>query len=203
MNRYGAFLASLVSSSGLVLCVLLLAACGGPGFEPPTAIPADVVVPDQPAPVYADDVARFTVEITEETPVPSTQVEPGQVVSGAAPVAVEPRPTIALPYEQTPSALGIVRGGAVLRRTPDGERIGALPAGTTITITGISADGSAYAVFDHGGAVGWIGASLVTVFGDDDLVVVEVAAGPGPIATLIAEAMQPIGPSVLEGVGIE
>ena len=200
MNRFGELLVSLASSSWLVLCVFLLAACGGPGFEPPTAIPANVVVPDQPAPVYADDVARFTTETAAETPIPSAQVE-GQVIRGAAPVAVSSRPTIVLPYQQTPSALGIVRGGAVLRKTPGGERIGALSAGTTVTITGKSTDGSAYAVFDHDGAAGWIAASLVAVFGDDDLIVVEGAAGPGPIATLIAEAMQPIGPSVLEGVG--
>ena len=171
-----------------VILALTAAACGGPGVPTPTAIPANVSVPDQPAPVYADDVANFTVV----TPAPPIFAGAGAASGSASSSTLASRPTVVLPYQQTPSALGVVRGGAALSRTPGGESIGSLPAGETVTITGKSADGRAYAVFRHDAAVGWVAADAVTVYGGDDLLVVDVASGPGPIATLIAKAMRPI-----------
>ena len=53
------------------------------------------------------------------------------------------------------------------------------------------------AVFTDVGETGWVDAGAVTLFGGDDLLVVEYPIGPGPIATLIAEAMAPVEPSVL------
>ena len=184
---------------GLVpLLALILAACGGPQAGAPTAIPADITVPDQPAPVYADDAKRFTLV----TPAPPVFVNTN-VASGSDDLSgLMTRPVVQLPYQQTPSALGVVRGGAVLRDAPDGAQIGSVPAGGTVTITGKSDDGRAYAVFGHDGLAGWLATSAVTVYGGDDLVVVDTAVGPGPIATLMAEAMRPVETSVLEGVGI-
>ena len=91
----------------------------------------------------------------------------------------------------------------MIRSAPGGTQIGSLPAGATVTITGKSADGNAYAVFGHDAVTGWLAASAVAVYGGDDLIVVDFSLGPGPIATLMAEAMVPVGPSVLEGVGRE
>ena len=183
----------------MALLALAVTACGGAGAPTPTAIPADVSVPDQPAPIYADDTTNFTVA----TPAPPIFSQDGMTSGRAASPAPSSRPTIALPYQQTPSALGVVRSGAVLRRTPGGERIASLPAGETVTITGKTSDGRAYAVFLHDATAGWLAANAVTVFGGDDLVTVDVASGPGPIATLVAEAMRPFERSVLEGVGSE
>ena len=181
------------------LLVLALAACGGPGADTPTAIPADITVPDQPAPIYADDATLFTLA----SPAPPVFADAGATSGGTASSGPMTRPAIVLPYQQTPSALGVVRGGAALLNAPGGSQIGALPAGATVTITGKSEEGNMYAVFAHDSRVGWLAASAVTVYGGDDLIVVDTAAGPGPIATLMAEAMRPIEPSVLEGVGME
>ena len=184
---------------GLVACFALsMAACGGPQIAAPTAIPAEITVPDQPAPIYADDATRFTLA----TPAPPVFPDSGVRSENSVSAGAMDRPEIVLPYEQMPSALGVVRGGAVLRDAPDGRQIGSIPVGGTVTITGKTDEGRAYAVFSHDGLAGWLAASAVTVYGGDDLVVVNSAVGPGPVATLMAEAMRPIEPSVLEGVGI-
>jgi hypothetical protein len=99
-------------------------------------------------------------------------------------------------WPQTPSALGIVRGGAALLDRPGGTALHSLPAGAVVTVTGKTADGRFLAAYSDDGIAGWIGAGQVTLFGADDLVVVEESAGPGPIATLVAGAMQPV--TVLE-----
>ena len=93
---------------------------------------------------------------------------------------------------QTPSALGIVQGGAVLFEQPNGRALGNLPTGATVTVTGKSADGRYLAVYTEQGNAGWMAAGQVRLFGGDGLVVVPTANGPGPIATLLAEAMQPV-----------
>lgn len=187
----------------LLLFALLLAACGGPGLAAPTAIPASVNVPEQPAPIYRGDAMRFTA-VTPAPPVfLADAVSPVDVATGLNAAQPLQRPAVNLPYAQTPSAVGVVRGGAALLQTPSGARVGVLPAGAAVTVTGKSADGRAYAVFDHEGAVGWLAADAVTLFGGDDLLVVDDAAGPGPVATLMADALRPIEPSVLEGVGLE
>ncbi len=175
-----------------------MAACGGPQIATPTAIPAEITVPDQPAPIYADDATRFTLV----TPAPPVFANVDSALGSDGSSGLMARPVVKLPYEQRPSALGVVRGGAALRDAPDGAQIGSAPAGGTVTITGKSDDGRTYAVFDHDGLAGWLAASAVTVYGGDDLVVVDSAVGPGPMATLMAEAMAPVEPSVLEGVGI-
>jgi hypothetical protein len=183
----------------VALYVFATAACGGPNLDAPTAIPADIIVPDQPAPVYADDATLFTLATPDPPVFANVTVGSGSAISAGT----MERPIVALAYPQTPSALGVVRGGAVLRSAPGGTQVGSLPAGATVTITGKSADGSAYAVFSHDATAGWLGANAVTVYGGDDLLVVDFAVGPGPIATLMAEAMVPVEPSVLEGVGRE
>ncbi len=200
-------LCSVVSLCGKFLLFISLAvflsfaltACGGPNLALPTAIPPDITVPDQPIPVYVDDAERFTLA----TPRPPVIARAGATAGRAISNGAMSRTAVVLPYQQTPSALGIVRGGAALRIAPGGLQIDSLPAGATVTITGKSADGLSYAVFDPDGRAGWLSIGTVSVYGGDDLVVVETASGPGPVATLMAEAMVPVEPSVLKGVGRE
>ena len=114
---------------------------------------------------------------------------------GGEPVAAA-TPLASVLWPQTPSALGIVRGGASLLNRPGGSVLSSLPAGAVVTVTGKTADGQFVAAYTDDGMAGWISAGQLTLFGADDLVVVEESAGPGPIATLVAEAMQPV--TVLE-----
>jgi len=50
------------------LALWLLAGCGGPGVATATAIPADIVRPDQPTPAYSTAQPRYRID--ESTPVP-------------------------------------------------------------------------------------------------------------------------------------
>jgi hypothetical protein len=70
-----------------------------------------------------------------------------------------------------------------------------------VTITGISADGAWYAVYDEAAVFGWTPASQLRIFGGDDLIVVETAPDPGPVATLIAQAREPV--TVLDALMVE
>jgi hypothetical protein len=101
-------------------------------------------------------------------------------------------PTMLLPVQQNPSALGIAASGATLFDQPGGTAIATLAAGATATVTGKSADGRYLAAYLDDGQAGWINADQLTLFGADDLIVVAESVGPGPVATLLAEAMQPV-----------
>ena len=178
----------------LVLAMLILAACGG-GPETPTAIPASVVRPEQPTPVYGQATTfnlAPTQAATAEAERPADEV-PVASAAPPAPVADEPPVrSIVLPMLQTPSALGIATGGATLLEQPNGRALVSLPAGAAVTVTGKSADGRYLAAYTNEGVAGWVPAGQLLLFGGDDLIIVDAAAGPGPIATLIAEAMQPV-----------
>ena len=192
---------------------LLLAACGGPPIgATPTALPPGERV-EQPTPVF---------EGARPTPLPTRSTEGGQGDSSAAVDAIQARlatrlaesraadvPT-AVPTPRAlaalrsaasasvlnrPTALGIVAGGANLLAAPNGGRIGFLPAGATVTITGRSADGGWYAVYLADSNAGWIGVGQVRLFGDAaELEVVSDSIGPAIVATMLAEASRPLGP---------
>ena len=183
---------SYITKMGLVIALSgLLAACGRGGLASPTAIPADVVRPVQPTPAYPKSSA-FTLALTPTlvalvTPLPTTAFAPideGQPLTATL--------LAGLTFEQTPSAMGIARGGAILYKQPGGASLATLPAGTTVTVTGKSTDGKWLAAYTDAGLTGWIEANRLLLYGADDLLVVAESAGPGPIATLIAQAMQPI-----------
>jgi hypothetical protein len=92
-------------------------------------------------------------------------------------------------FAPPPSALGIVTGGAPLWDQPDGTVVATLPAGEIVTVTGLGADGRFVAVYTNAFAVGWVARGSLTLYGAEDLTVVDQALEPGPVATLIAEAM--------------
>lgn len=69
-----------------------------------------------------------------------------------------------------------------------------MPAGSTVTITGRSADGGWYAVYLEDRSAGWIGVGQVRVFGDvAELETVGESIGPAIVATMLAEASVPFG----------
>jgi hypothetical protein len=175
----------------LFLLSFLLTACAGrPGGATPTALPPDVARPVQPAPVFDNSARVFRL-----TPVPT--IAPPAVTSTQLDSEPPSVPTLAayallrawLP-ERPPTALGIVRGSAALLDAPDGAVIARLPSGATVTVTGRAADGRYLAVYTDVGAAGWVTASGLTLYGEDDLVVVDEPVGAGPIATMVAEAME-------------
>jgi len=188
-------LSRVLGYSGVIctLC-LVLTACGGERATP-TPIPASIVRPEQPAPVYGAST-NFTLATVEAI---VTQTVPlSGALGGVAPLtqavdlaAVTPQPVTST-LNQTPSALGIVQGGAVLFEQPNGRALGNLPTGATVTVTGKSANGRYLAVYTEQGNAGWMVAGQLRLFGGADLVVVPTANGPGAIATLLAEAMQPV-----------
>ena len=67
--------------------------------------------------------------------------------------------------------------------------IAALPAGEIVTVTGKTADGGFVAVYTNAFAVGWVATNSLTLYAAEDLTVVDRALEPGPVATLMAEAM--------------
>lgn len=191
-----------------------LSACGGaPTGATPTALPAGERIA-QPAPVFGG---------ASPTPIPSTTggetaqpVSTAQIVDLQAQLATRlaesraadtpsPVPTRRMLAElrsaasasilNRPTALGIVAGGANLFSAPNGAGIGFLPAGSTVTITGRSADGGWYAVYLEDSSAGWVGVGQVRVFGDvAELETVGESIGPAIVATMLAEASVPLGP---------
>ena len=91
-----------------------------------------------------------------------------------------------------PTGLGLVLGGTPLLDGPGGIVIENLPGGTPLTLTGKTPDGLWLAVYTNGGVAGWVNRAALARYGEASLVVVEQAFGPGPVATLIADAMIPI-----------
>ncbi len=178
--------------AGLVLAAAsLLAGCGGPAQATPTAIPASVVRPVQPTPAYPERVSAYTLLTPGTTPqFVSPAADEASVVDAASGAQ---RVAIALYIQnQTPSAVGIAPGGAAIYAERGGRSLAAVPVGGVLTITGKSADGAWYAVYNDAAVYGWTPAGQLRVFGADDLVVVEEAPDPAPIATLLAQAAEPV-----------
>ena len=171
-----------------------LAACGRERATA-TPIPASVVRPVQPTPVYARSSAfrlttpTPTAAITPVTPI--TPTRPGLVQLPSASLTSAPDTTMLL-LAQTPSALGIVTVDATLLEIPNGQAVAQLPSGTVLTLTGKTKDGRYLAAYTNAGATGWINPKHLTLFGADDLQVVAESRGPGVAATLVAAAMQPV-----------
>jgi len=184
----------LLAAGVFLLTMVLLTACGG-GPGTPTAIPASVVRPEQPTPVYGQATTFNLVPTLAATVEANGVVAEAPVASVAQPVPTTREPmarALVLPMVQTPSALGIATGGATLLDQPNGRALVNLPAGAAVTVTGKSADGRYLAAYTNTGVAGWVSAGQLLLFGGDDLIVVDAAPDPGPIATLIAQAMQPV-----------
>jgi hypothetical protein len=172
--------------------VLLLAACGGGAGMEATPIPADVVRPQQPTPVYSTAQPQFRLDQPEGTP----------QFAGTVPPAATLRPSDdqlraellkAMLMNLPPSAMGIAPGGATIFSEPGGAVAGTLPAGGSITVTGRSEDGAWLAVYTNEAVTGWVSVGALRLFGADDLETVTTALSPAPVATMIAEAMLPAG----------
>lgn len=179
----------------LGLFALLLAACGGAAIGTPTPIPANIVRPEQPTPVYSTAQPRFRLDQATGTPV---------FVASLAAAAPSPANADQLRAELLkamlmnlpPSAMGIAPGGATIYAEPGGAVAGSVPAGGTITVTGRSHDGNWLAVYTNEAITGWVAAGALRLFGADDLEIVETALSPAPVATMLAEAMQPVALSM-------
>ena len=176
-----------------LLLLWLLSGCGGPAQATPTAIPASVVRPVQPTPVYASDASVFALG----TPAAAPQFVPTPAADSAAAVedlgGAGARAAIQLYMQnQTPSAVAIAPGGATIYAERGGRAVASVPVGGVLTVTGKSADGGWYAVYNEDADYGWTPASQLRVYGGEDLVAVDEAPDPGPIATLLAQAAQPV-----------
>lgn len=172
--------------------LLLLAACGQ-GRATPTPLPPDVVRPVQPTPVYGG-AAQFNLATPEMPAVRATP--PATPAVSIAPslalVATPFQPGFAALFDQPPSGLGIVTGGAALLEQPGGRTVATLPAGEIVTATGKSADGRFVAVYTNAFVVGWVATGQLMLYGVDELEIVEAAPDPAPVATLMAEVMAPV-----------
>ena len=169
----------------------LLAGCGGtPGT--PTPLPATLVRPEQPTPVYPVSMA-FTL-ITPTLSLPVMAITQPTVLPLIDEEATPVAPELAQMAAQIPSptGMGIVRGGAALLAIPNGAVRQQLPAGAVVTLTGKSADGAWLAAYDEQGTSGWLAAQQLVLLGTETLTVVTTASGPGLAATLVAQAMAPM-----------
>ncbi len=178
--------------AALLLVPLLFAACSGPGMATPTPIPADIVRPAQPTPQFSTAQPQFRLEPVTAEPVFVATEEASRLLTPPAPSSDRSLLRRFL-MNQPPSALGIAPGGTVLYDEPGGSVVAAVPAAGSVTVTGRSADGAWLAAFDRTSIAGWVPAGDLVLFGDDDLTVVTTAFSPAPVATMLAEAMQPQG----------
>ena len=139
---------------------------------------------------------RIAQQRAQATP---TQNSAGDLPA-STPSALQVHPELAV--FARPTALGIVVGGGVLYAAPGGGAVVNMQVGTTLTITGRSADGGWYAAYLADGTAGWAPASQVRVFGDaGGLEVVQDSLGPAAVATMIAEASRPQQPLVTPVAG--
>lgn len=172
---------------GLVL-VGLVTACGSAPATP-TPLPASIVRPEQPAPVYPTGTAFTLVTPTGIAPL-VVQLFPAFAAAEAT--QLPPLPLDLSLLQPPPTALGIVRAGAALFEQPNGKVLQQLPAGATLTLTGKAADDIWLAAYTDQGESGWVAANTLALFGAETLTVVTQASGPGPAATLVAQAMAPM-----------
>ena len=187
MNKQMALRRSRVLRMLLCLCALLVG-CGRDRATP-TALPADVARPEQPTPVYAGSTTFNEVAVT---PIFATPIlTPSTIISDTFAPVIRGFDR-ALLAQVPPSGLGLVLGGTPLLDVPGGIVIENLPGGTPLTLTGKTPDGLWLAVYTNGGVAGWVNRAALARYGEASLVVVEQAFGPGPVATLIADAMIPI-----------
>jgi uncharacterized protein YgiM (DUF1202 family) len=93
---------------------------------------------------------------------------------------------------QTPSGMGVATGGGAIYATPGGRVLARIPVGGIVTVTGKSADGAWFAVYDDDANFGWTPAGQLRVYNSEVLLTVAAAPDPGPVATLLAEANIPV-----------
>jgi hypothetical protein len=184
---------ALLMLASLVAAQFLLSGCGGPQQAQATAIPASVVRPVQPAPQYPGGSDVFLLP----TPGATARFVPTAAAEAAVNVDDEANSqqwaAIKLFIEnQTPSAVGIAPGGTAVYAERGGRTLASVPVGGVLTVTGKSADGAWYSVYNEDAVFGWVPAGQLRVYGGDDLIVVEVAPDPAPVATLLAQAAQPV-----------
>ena len=185
----------------LLLPLLLLAGCSrGSARGTPTPLPPEVRV-EQPTPDFG------TVQPLPTPPAtPTPETNPAaltiqQILATKRAELATATPTPARrqgqpPVLVLPTVLGIVdRGSALFYATPGGAVLATLPPGTTLTVTGKSEDGAWLAAYTDDGQAGWVAASQVRLFGDEEtLVAVTESQSPSLVATLVAEARLPVGP---------
>ncbi|MCS6827625.1 MAG: hypothetical protein NZ553_13500 [Caldilinea sp.] len=172
--------------------VLTLVGCSQAALTTPTPIPADVVRPVQPTPVYTARADIFTLNTPQGTPIFITPT-PTPVPDALSAVQRGPAGwTALLAIEQPPSAIGIATAGAAIYDQPGGRILKQVPPTGVLNVTGVSADGRWLSVYDDDAVFGWTPAGQLTLFGADDLTVVDKAVNPGVVATLIADAMVPV-----------
>lgn len=172
---------------------ILLAACGGPPPSDPTPLPASVVRPEQPTPVYSSNAQVFTLATPRVTPIFVTATPSPEDPAALSAVSTGRAGwTALLAIEQSPSAVGIATGGAAIYDEPGGRVLKSVPGTGVLNVTGVSADGRWLSVYDETGIYGWVPSGQLALFGDDDLTVVDKAVDPGVVATLIADVMQPV-----------
>lgn len=185
VRQYGLWIA-------LLGAFLILAACSSPTPATPTPIPADVVRPVQPTPVYTARADIFTLNTPQGTPIFITPT-PTPALEALSAVRRGPAGwTALLAIEQPPSAIGIATGGAAIYDRPGGRILKQVPPTGVLNVTGISADGRWLSVYDENAVFGWTPAGQLSLFGADDLTVVDQAVNPGVVATLIADVMEPV-----------
>ena len=177
----------------LAALALLLAACGGPPPVDPTPMPASAVRPEQPTPAYPSSADVFTLATPRVTPLFITPTPSPANPGTLSAVSTGPAGwTALLAIEQPPSAVGIATGGTAIYDEPGGRVLKRVPSTGVLNVTGVSADGRWLSVYDEEAVFGWAPAGQVTLFGDEDLTVVEEATDPAIVPTLIADVMQPI-----------
>lgn len=183
----------------LVLCLLLfsLAACGGGPPGTPTAIPPSVAQPQQATPELVKDKPVFE-EANGTTPVVIVPPTEAGAVASLLPEDVATLTPIPLTFHIPPTAMGIATGGATIVDQPGGKVVATIPSGSTLTVTGRSADGKFLAVYEDDGTAGWVSTGSLQLFGADDLTVVDQPIFPAPIVTLLAEQMIPLETSALD-----
>lgn len=177
-----------------VVALGLLAGCANAQAEP-TAIPASIVRPEQPTPSYAGTLPQFRLAEATRAPVfvPTRDANAAATIAAQQVSGPSRRSLLqALLMNQPPSATGIAPGGATILDAPGGSAVGSVPGAGTVTVTGRSADGRWLAIYTDDGIAGWVSAGALVLYGDDDLTTVDSAFSPGPVSTLIAEAMQPV-----------
>jgi hypothetical protein len=184
---------SLLLTAVLVNLLIALAGCGGPPQAQATAIPASVVRPVQPTPQYpggSDVFSLLTPGATAQFVVTAAAEDAWAVTDSSG---SQQRAAIKLFIEnQTPSAVGISSGGTAIYAERGGRTLASVPVGGVLTVTGKSADGAWYSVYNEDAVFGWVPAGQLRVYGGEDLVVVEQAPDPAPVATLLAQAAQPV-----------
>ncbi len=170
-------------------------------METATPIPASVVRAPQQTPSFPESADVFS----NATPQAAVFAEPLRAAEPTSapqtPAALSRALLRAAVSAQTPSAMGLAPGGSAIYDQPGGRVLGNIPAAGVVTVTGISADSQWYAVYDEAAVFGWTPVSQLRIFGGDDLIVVDVAPDPGPVATLIAQAREPM--TVLDALMVE